>query len=161
MNETRKPVLTGGCQCGAVRYALYAAPHNPHVCHCRMCQKAFGAAYAPLANSAAADFAWTRGTPGTWMSSTVGQRSFCATCGTPLAVRDTDGTTITFSIGSLDTPSAVVPAKAFGTESKVAWVDAVPALPGETTESDTPPERLALYRSRQHPDHDTESWPPE
>jgi hypothetical protein len=38
MNETRKPVLTGGCQCGAVRYALYATPYNAHVCHCRMCQ---------------------------------------------------------------------------------------------------------------------------
>ncbi len=26
MTDTRMPVHTGGCQCGAVRYALYAEP---------------------------------------------------------------------------------------------------------------------------------------
>ena len=46
MTEAREPVHTGGCQCGAVRYALYAEPTNPHVCHCRMCQKAFGNVFA-------------------------------------------------------------------------------------------------------------------
>ncbi len=41
--------MTGGCQCGAVRYALLSPPTNPHICHCRMCQKAFGSFFAPLA----------------------------------------------------------------------------------------------------------------
>ena len=45
--------LTGGCQCGAVRYALLEPPSNPHICHCRMCQKAFGSFFAPLAGRAA------------------------------------------------------------------------------------------------------------
>ena len=37
MSENRTPALTGGCQCGAVRYALYAVPPEPSICHCRMC----------------------------------------------------------------------------------------------------------------------------
>ena len=41
MADNRQPVATGGCQCGAVRYALYAMPEGS-VCHCRMCQKAVG-----------------------------------------------------------------------------------------------------------------------
>jgi hypothetical protein len=58
MPESRILVHTGGCQCGAVRYALYAEPTNPHVCHCPMCQKAFGSYFAPLAGVKLAEFAW-------------------------------------------------------------------------------------------------------
>ena len=47
MSEQRKPVLTGGCQCGAVRYALYAMPERAGICHCRMCQKAVGGPFRP------------------------------------------------------------------------------------------------------------------
>lgn len=33
----------GGCQCGAVRYVMRVERvEKPHVCHCRMCQKATG-----------------------------------------------------------------------------------------------------------------------
>jgi hypothetical protein len=37
MSGQRNPVLTGGCQCGAVCYALYAKPDRVGICHCRMC----------------------------------------------------------------------------------------------------------------------------
>ncbi len=33
--------LTGGCQCGAVRFRA-AHLGRASLCHCRMCQKAFG-----------------------------------------------------------------------------------------------------------------------
>ena len=45
--QERKPMMTGGCQCGAVRYALFDAPEST-VCHCRMCQKAVGGPFAAL-----------------------------------------------------------------------------------------------------------------
>jgi len=38
-------VLTGGCQCGAVRYAVAAEPLRLYVCHCRECQKQSGSAF--------------------------------------------------------------------------------------------------------------------
>ena len=87
MSDQRKPVLTGGCQCGAVRYALFAMPERAGICHCRMCQKAVGGPFSAWANVATQDFAWTRGAPGTFRSSSAAERDFCARCGTPLAFR--------------------------------------------------------------------------
>ena len=37
--------LAGGCQCGAVRYRLKAAPLPPVVCHCTECQKQTASAF--------------------------------------------------------------------------------------------------------------------
>lgn len=48
--ETRdarpKGVAEGGCTCGQVRYRLLADPLIVHGCHCTLCQKQSGAAYA-------------------------------------------------------------------------------------------------------------------
>ena len=63
MTEVAKTVLTGGCQCGAVRFALSAPPTKVSICHCRMCQKAVGAPFASFAEIEKSDFAWTRGQP--------------------------------------------------------------------------------------------------
>ncbi len=41
-------IYTGGCQCGAVRYRVEGTLGDPHLCHCRMCQKASGNFYLPL-----------------------------------------------------------------------------------------------------------------
>ncbi len=159
MNQSRAAVMTGGCQCGAVRYALYAQPQGPHICHCRMCQKAFGSYFAPLAGVGVADFAWTRGRPKLFSSSDVVERGFCADCGTPLSFRYTDGERIAVSLGSLDHPEAVRPEHQYGIESAVPFFGDLPGLDGTTTEEDAPPERLAQFRTRQHPDHDTTHWP--
>ena len=35
--------ITGGCLCGSLRYAVAAAPTNPHFCTCRQCQRWSGA----------------------------------------------------------------------------------------------------------------------
>jgi hypothetical protein len=155
MANTRDPVHTGGCQCGAVRYALYAEPTGASICHCRMCQKAFGNYFAPLAGVPPKDLAWTRGAPGTFRSSELVERGFCRDCGTPLTFRYLDRDRISVSLGSLDDPSRFKPAEQFGIESRIAWVDEILTLPGTTTESDVSSERLARLASRQHPDHET------
>ena len=82
--EPSLPRLTGGCQCGAVRYAVSSTPNAPGVCHCRMCQKAGGGPFMSFAGVPAADVTWTRGSLATYRSSTMATRGFCAACGTPL-----------------------------------------------------------------------------
>ena len=155
MADERDPIHTGGCQCGAVRYALYAEPTGASICHCRMCQKAFGNYFAPLAGVPPRDFAWTRGALGTFRSSEVVERGFCRDCGTPLTFRYLDRDRISVSLGSLDDPSRVKPGEQFGIEGRIPWLGDLHDLPGTTTESDVPPERMARFASRQHPDHET------
>jgi len=154
MTEIRKPLYTGGCQCGAVRYALYAEPTNPHVCHCRMCQKAFGNYFAPFAGVPPSDFAWVMGTPGIFKSSPAAERGFCRDCGTPLSFRYLERDRISISLGSLDQPSRVPPAKQYGVESRLPFVATLTNLPATRTEDEVAPHDLARLKSRQHPDGD-------
>jgi hypothetical protein len=159
MNE-RKVIATGGCQCGAVRYALYAAAEGS-VCHCRMCQKATGGPFAALAKLEKADLAWTRGKPATFRSSPAACRDFCAACGTPLAFRYLDAGHMEVTIGSLDHPELAPPSANFGVESRLPWI--ADLLPGRLPEKQTS-EIAAVtrdLRSRQHPDHETPpDWQP-
>lgn len=164
MSGQRKPVLTGGCQCGAVRYALYADPEQAGLCYCRMCQKAVGGPFKAWANVRMANFAWTRGAPSVFRSSSAAERGFCAQCGTPLYfnyVRRTDAISVT--VGSLDTPGAVWLSRADGVESRLANFvpEVLAALPTRPTADSGGSEDLSHIVNYQHPDHDTEpDWHP-
>jgi hypothetical protein len=152
MSQSFKPVHTGGCQCGAVRYALYAEPTNPHICHCRMCQKAFGNLFSSLAGVGLAELAWIKGEPGVFRSSEAAERGFCRDCGTPLFFRYVDKDRISISLGSLDDPSRVVPVRQYGVESRLHFTGALSELPGSRTEDDVPSAERVRFKSRQHPD---------
>jgi hypothetical protein len=152
---------SGGCQCGAVRYRFTQKPDGAHICHCRMCQKAFGAFYAPLVGAPRSSFEVTRGTLGVFASSDKTERGFCSHCGTPLTFRYTDGDHISVSIGSLDHPEAFPPLDQHGIESRLPWANALGDLPDRPTteEEDAASAALIKQTNHQHPDHDTERWP--
>jgi hypothetical protein len=139
--------LTGGCQCGAVRYRLDADPTGSSVC-----QKAGGAPFMAFAGVRLSELAWTRGVPKVFASSDVAERGFCAACGTPLTYHIFDRDRISVTIGSFDDPAAVAPAMSYGVETKLPWADSIPSLP--------PRDIATLFvsgvrvGSRQHPDHD-------
>ena len=147
----RTPVATGGCQCGAVRYAFYAPLENSHVCHCRMCQRATGGVFAALAGGAPGNFAWTRGTPAFFASSNLAQRAFCEQCGTPLSFKyDLPTARMYVTIGSLDEPEKVALVKQFGVESRLPWVKFCPDVAEERTgESAAAQEFLATMKINQ------------
>jgi hypothetical protein len=155
MIESRAVVHSGGCQCGAVRYALFAHPERTHICHCRMCQKAVGGPFAAFAPVRLADFAWTRGTPAAFLSSSMAARDYCKDCGTPLTFRYLDSEWIDVTIGSLDRPREVPPGEQFGIESRMPWFDQLSSLPTATTADSMEQERQTRLINHQHPDHDT------
>jgi hypothetical protein len=159
MGEVR---LTGGCQCGAVRYALTKMPERPCICYCRMCQKSVGNIFGTFAGVETEYFELTRGKLAWWQSSHTGKRAFCSNCGTPLAWGSAEGEDwISITIGSLDEPERVKPVIAYDLEAKVPWTDeavALEALKMGEGRTVTWPLAKVQQTTRQHPDHDTEHW---
>ena len=145
--------LTGGCQCGAVRYRLDGAPTGANICHCRMCQKAGGGPFMAFAGVRLAELAWTRGAPRTFASSDIAERGFCAGCGTPLTYRALGRDRIGVTIGSLDAPGEVAPVKQFDAEARLPWLAAIFDLP-VSDHTALPGSKFPLI-SHQHSDHDT------
>ncbi len=147
------PVLTGGCQCGAVRFRIEGGLGRASICHCRMCQKAAGNFFAPLVT--AKNLVWTKGEPARFRSSNKVQRGFCRKCGTPLTFEPDGRAQIEVFIGALDDPEAAPPAIQVGEESALSYVHGLANLP--TRSGDEQAKVAAHYAgiiSCQHPDRD-------
>lgn len=144
--------MTGGCQCGAVRYLFKGVPGSASFCHCRMCQKAGGNVGLALVRLDVDHLKWTQGTPSEFRSSSVVSRGFCQLCGTPLYMREDGDACIEVTIGSLDRPAPVDPTEQVGIESRIDWFDTLHTLPQRRTDEDRTPGDLAKLASRQHPD---------
>lgn len=144
--------FTGGCQCGAVRFAVSGPLGRASICHCRMCQKAFGSFYGPLV--AAPGLTWTQGAPAYFQSSNRARRGFCRDCGTPLTFEPDDGP-VELAIGAFDAPARIPPTIQHGLEARLPWLGELDALPARTAqEAAKAAPYYASIRSLQHPDHD-------
>jgi len=151
----------GGCQCGAVRYRAEGDIGYPHVCHCRMCQKAAGNYFMPLGGVSRENFALTRGSPSWFQSSHLVRRGFCGQCGTPLFYDSPEAPSINITLGSLDNPAAWPPVMQSNLENRMPWSHLLHDLPIEPPAQDDSREQGIAKSTCQHPDHDTETWPPE
>lgn len=116
--------MTGGCQCGRVRYEATVENDEAYLCHCRMCQRATGGFAAAFKNVAQASLVWAGSGPDWYQSSPIARRPFCSACGTPLGFAFLEGPNIDLTVGSFDDPSALRPVSHFGAESLYeAWLD--------------------------------------
>ena len=149
--------ITGGCQCGAVRFRV-AGFGRASICHCRMCQKAFGSFFGPLVTAKGLE--WTRGEPARYASSNLVRRGFCQACGTPLTYEYSEGVDV--AIGALDDPRKAPPTIQVNPADMLPFFDRLHGLPfrpdGESAANEA---FMNSVVSHQHPDHDTAHWPPE
>ena len=102
-------MLTGGCQCGAVRYRSDGEPGGLYACHCRECQKLSVSAFSLSLLVPRSGFHLIEGTPKSWTRPTAsGQRLdcyFCPHCGSRVwHDAPHEPWTITIKAGSLDEP---------------------------------------------------------
>lgn len=133
MSETQ----SGGCLCGAVRYAVQGQPAMSAICHCKNCQRQAGSAWSMLIGVPTAALTVT-GEVKTYVdhgdSGGEVNRQFCPNCGSPLFSRIPAMEGMVFvKAGTLDDTSSFAPAVQIYLKSKQAWVD-LPGIPGfETT----------------------------
>jgi hypothetical protein len=113
------PPYSGGCLCGAVRYALNARPATMTACHCDACKKMSGGTNLLVITAPRDAFTHT-GEVQRWRRTAASGRQSdivrCATCGTRLWHEPQSFPVVTLAAGTLDDPSWVVPASEI-------WVD--------------------------------------
>ena len=126
--------MTGGCQCGRVRYEARIEDDEAYLCHCRMCQRATGGVSIAFKNVPLGDIAWTTQEPDRYASSPIARRGFCRDCGTPLTYEGNGADRLDLTVGSFDDPRRFRPVSHSGVESRHdTWLD-TRALPAERTD---------------------------
>lgn len=142
---------SGGCQCGAVRFSI-GRIGKASICHCRMCQKAFGGLFAPLVE--AYDIVWTRGERSIFHSSATNWRGFCNQCGTPLSYEFDGG--IEIALGALDNPDVAPPEVQVNARYRRQCFQGLADLPEKPVAAQDADEVWnRSVTSNQHPDFDT------
>jgi len=82
--------LTGGCNCGAVRYEVTEPLARASYCHCKRCQRRSGAAASPSAHPTPGSFHIVAGEDRLklWKPADGGEKWFCGDCGSPIFGRN-------------------------------------------------------------------------
>ena len=105
--------LTGGCNCGAVRYEVTAPLVAASYCHCKRCQRRSGAAASPNAHPAPGGFRIVAGEDvlRVWQPPDGGEKWFCGSCGSSLFGRNVSHPdSIGIRMGTFDEDPGSVPA---------------------------------------------------
>jgi hypothetical protein len=122
MEERRE----GGCACGAVRYALAAAPLFVHCCHCLNCQRQTGSAFVINLLIEADRVQLRAGAPEAVdvpRADGSAQRIFrCPGCQVAVYSQYGRSDVLFVRAGTLDEPRGVVPDVHIYTRSKVGWL---------------------------------------
>jgi hypothetical protein len=108
-------------------------------CHCGMCRKAHGAAYATVVTAQGKDFRYTRGEElvSTFESSPELVRAFCRVCGSSLVVVEPQTGEVFVAAGTLDDDPGIRLESHIFVGSKAPWLD---ILDDKPTFEEYPPE---------------------
>ena len=125
--------LTGGCQCGAVRYEAEGEPAFAAHCQCVDCKKSSGAGHVTAAAFPEGAVKFTGKTKAYASKADSGgqaSREFCPECGGRLVYRSSNfAGMVLLMAGSLDDPSRITPGAALYDKRHVSWDHFDPALP--------------------------------
>ena len=124
--------LRGSCLCGAVAFAITTTPRGMGNCHCSMCRKHHGTAFATFIEVAAEGFQVLRGAEyiRCFRSSPNVERRYCANCGGKLLfVAHEVPELLWVAAGALDDDPGLKPGYHIFVGSKAPWYEIRDQLP--------------------------------
>jgi hypothetical protein len=116
--------LTGGCNCGAIRFEVGAPLIGATYCHCGRCQRRSGAAASPSAAAAPGSFRIVAGEEQlrAWKPADGWEKWFCGECGSALFSRDpADPERVGIRMGTFDRDPGVRPSAHQFVDSAAPW----------------------------------------
>lgn len=122
--------VEGGCLCGKVRYAIGGSLFDADHCHCSMCRRQHGAAFATYANFNPGDFKWLSGKDHVRIYETSAGAGwcFCSECGSSLA-GTVNGEITTITLGTVEGDPGVRAEAHIFVGSRAQWYEINDDLP--------------------------------
>jgi len=122
--------IEGGCLCGAVRYQITGLLYDASHCHCSMCRRQHGAAFATYAKFNPDDFRWISGEDlvKVYETSSGSGWCFCSECGSSLAGTD-NGKVTSVTLGTVQGDPGIRPESHIFMGSMAAWDEINDNLP--------------------------------
>ncbi|KYG07492.1 hypothetical protein BE21_29195 [Sorangium cellulosum] len=119
----------GACLCGTVRYEIDGPFQTMLNCHCSMCRKFHGSAFATAAVAPLQGFRWLAGEHAVRASSASAHRSFCGTCGAAAPLLAPDRQLALVHAGNLEGDLGIEPQFHQLVGSKAPWYTIADSLP--------------------------------
>lgn len=122
---------TGRCLCTGTRYEFDTEPTDASFCHCLLCRRMTGSAFAAWCEVPREDLRWTSGTDGlsAYRVTDRLQILFCRVCSTTMAASHSSWPDCLYlPLGTLDDDHHLVPEYHQFTDSKAPWYEIHDAL---------------------------------
>jgi hypothetical protein len=132
-------MVQASCFCGAVHYQANGPFNAMMSCHCSMCRKHHGAAFATYVSAPLASFRWVRGEDAllSYQSSPHWVRNSCSVCGSTVPTTLEAQAVAVLPAGPLEGDLGVKPQAHIFVGSKAPWYTITDGLPQH---SEYPPE---------------------
>ena len=116
-------MLTGSCFCGDIAFEVHGEISRMMHCHCSMCRRFHGSAFATFGVADREALRWRRGADRVahYRSSGQGTRSFCRRCGSAVPAAAREGPFAIVPMGNVLEDPGAPPSEHIFAGSKVPW----------------------------------------
>lgn len=125
-----KPTIKGGCVCGKVQYVIAGPIFSADHCHCSLCRRQHGAAFATYADFKPGSFKWVSGENyiKVYELASGAGWCFCSECGSSLAASE-KGVVTSITLGTVNGDPGIKPVAHIYVGSKASWFEISDDLP--------------------------------